>query len=193
MQSTSPHEITLLLARIREGDLAAADQLMPIVYQQLRRLARGYLQKERFNHTLQPTALVHEAYLRLFNVTDINDPLEIQNREHFFVVAARQMRRILVDYSRAKSAEKREGGLQRVEFSEVDSHTSPPDIDYLALDLALRKLEETHPRPARIVELRYFGGLTEKETAEALAISVSTLKREWEFARAWLFKQLKSS
>ncbi len=188
-----PNEITRLLARIREGDQAATDELMPIVYDELRRRARSYLRQERANHTLQPTDLVHDAYMRLFKDSNQSGPVEIKNRQHFFVIAARLMRRILVDHARAKGSEKREGRYQRVELSEDDGHSPPPDIDYIALDQALQKLEELHPRHAKIVELRYFGGMTEKEAAEALEISVTTLKREWEFARAWLFKRLKSS
>jgi len=191
MPPPSPNEITQLLARIREGDQTAADQLIPIVYDQLRRLARSYLKNERAGHTLQPTALVHEAYLRLFKSSDQNGPIEIKNREHFFVIAAQLMRRILVDHARSKKSGKREGRLQRVEMSEDDNHSPPPDIDHIALDQALQKLAEFHPRHVKIVELRFFCGLTQEEAAEALGISLSTLKREWAFARARLFEQLK--
>lgn len=192
MTSAPPSEITRLLARIRAGDSAAQEQLLPLVYDELRRLARHYLQQENPQHTLQPTALVHELYLRLFNPDHNADTVEWQDRNHFFVVAARQMRRLLVDHARAKHAAKRNGDRQRVELTAETSHTAPLDLDLLALDQVLSRLEADHPRAAKVVELRYFGGLTETEAAEALGLGLTTLKREWEFARAWLFQQLKS-
>ncbi len=185
-------EITLLLARFRAGDAEAADKLMSIVYDELRQLARRCLHSERNNHTLQPTELVHEAYLQLFKPEAEDEMTAWKNRTHFFAVAALQMRHILVDHARAKQAGKREGSHNRIELTEADGHSSPLDIDLIALDEALRLLEQKHPRAAKAVELKYFGGLTEKEAAEALEISVTTFKREWEFARAWLLKRLKS-
>ncbi|MGE0133358.1 MAG: sigma-70 family RNA polymerase sigma factor [Blastocatellales bacterium] len=186
-------EITQLLVSFRAGDTAAAEKLMPIVYDELRRAARRCLKSERNNHTLQPTELVHETYLRLFTPEAEDETTEWKNRAHFFAIASLQMRRILVDHARAKKADKREGSRQRVELTEADGHSPLPGVDLIALDQALQKLEELHPRHAKIVEMRYFGGMKEKEAAEALEISVTTLKREWEFARAWLFKRLKSS
>jgi RNA polymerase sigma-70 factor, ECF subfamily len=188
----SPSEITRLLARARAGDTTATEQLIPLVYDELRRLARHYLQQENHAHTLQPTALVHEVYLQLFKPAAETETIVWQDRNHFFVVAARQMRRILVDHARAKHAAKREGVLQRVELSDNNAVALPPDADLLALNDVLSQLAELHPRPAQVVELRYFAGLTEKEAAEALGIGLTTLKREWEFARAWLFNHLKA-
>lgn len=188
-----PTEITQLLARFRAGDTAAAEKLMPIIYDELRQVARRCLKKKSDNHTLQPTELVHETYMRLFKPEAGEGMTEWKDRTHFFAVAALQMRRILVDHARARQASKREGDRQRVELTEADGHSPPLDVDLVALDEALQLLEQEHPRAAKVVELRYFGGLTEKETAEALGISVTTLKREWEFARAWLFKRLRSS
>lgn len=190
MISAPPSEITRLLVRVRTGDATAAEQLLPLVYDELRRLARHYLQQEYPQHSLQPTALVHELYLRLFNPASNAEPVAWQDRHHFFVVAARQMRRLLVDHARAKHAAKRAGDWQRVELSTESGFTAPLDPDLLALDQALARLEADHPRAAKVVELRYFAGLTETEAAEALGIGLTTLKREWEFARAWLFKQL---
>lgn len=182
-------EITTLLSRFRRGDTEAANQLLPIVYDSLRQLAHRQFRNERFNHTLQPTALVHEIYLELFG----DEEIDWKDRLHFFAIASNQMRRLLVDYARARQADKREGNRQRIELDEVAVSTPPLDIDVLALDEALTQLAADYPRAAQVVELKYFGGMTEKEAAEALEISVSTLKREWEFARAWLYKQLKST
>ena len=178
--------VTTLLRAWRQGDGAALDRLTPLVYGELRRRARRYLRGERVDHTLRPTALVHEVYLRLINV----DGVDWQDRTHFFAVAALQMRRILVDHARARQADKREGTRQRIELAEADGQAPPLNVDLVALNEALLLLEQKHPRAAKVVELRYFGGMTEKEGAEALEISVTTLKREWAFARAWLFKQL---
>ena len=184
-------EITQLLARFGRGDAEAASRLLPIVYNSLRDLARGRLRLERAGHTLQPTALVHEVFLQLFG----NENIDWQDRLHFFVVASHQMRRLLVDYARARQADKREGSLQRVELEEAQAEMAPNAVDVvdmLALDQALQRLAAEYPRAAQVVELRYFGGLTEKEAAAALDVSTSTIKREWEFARAWLYKRLRS-
>lgn len=191
MTPASPSEITRLLVRARAGDAAAHEQLIPLIYDELRRLARHYLQQEHLQHTLQPTALVHELYLHLFKPVSNLETVEWQDRNHFFVVAARQMRRLLVDHARAKHAAKRDGDRQRVELTTDVSHTAPLDLDLLALDQAMSRLEANHPRAAKVVELRYFGGLTETEAAETLGIGLTTLKRDWEFARAWLFQQLR--
>ncbi|MGH9835712.1 MAG: sigma-70 family RNA polymerase sigma factor [Blastocatellia bacterium] len=188
-----PTDITQLLTRFREGDTAAAEKLMPIIYDELRRVARRCLKKKSDNHTLQPTELVHETYLRLFKPEAGEGITEWKDRTHFFAVAALQMRRILVDHARARQADKREGARQRVELTEADGQAPPLNVDLVALDEALLLLEQEHPRAAKVVELKYFGGMTEKEVAEALEISVSTFKREWGFARAWLFKRLRAS
>ncbi len=186
-------EITQLLTRFRAGDTAAAEKLMPIIYDELRQVARRCLKKKSDNHTLQPTELVHETYMRLFKPEAGEGLTEWKDRTHFFAVAALQMRRILVDHARARQADKREGSRQRVELTEDDGQAPPLDVDLVALDEALLLFEQEHPRAAKVVELRYFGGMTEKEAAEALEISVTTLKREWAFARAWLLKRLKAS
>jgi RNA polymerase sigma-70 factor, ECF subfamily len=185
-------EITQLLARVRAGDTEATEQLMPVIYDELRRIARRQLRSERSNGTLQPTEVVHETYLKLFKPEKQDEMAQWNDRSHFFAIASLQMRRLLVDHARARQADKRGGDLQRVELSEEEIQFPAIDIDLIALNEALDKLEELHPRPAKIVMMRYFGGMKEKEAAEALEISVTTLKREWEFARAWLYKKLKS-
>jgi len=186
-------EITQLLTRFRAGDTAAAEKLMPIIYDELRQVARRCLKQKSDNHTLQPTELVHETYMRLFKPEAGEGTTEWKDRTHFFAVAALQMRRILVDHARARQADKRGGDRQQVELTEADGNSSPLNVDLVALDEALLLFEQEHPRAAKVVELRYFGGMTEKEVAEALEISVTTLKREWAFARAWLLKRLKAS
>jgi RNA polymerase sigma factor (TIGR02999 family) len=178
----SQTSITELLIRWREGDKAALDELMPQVYGELRRLASYYLRKERPDHTLQPTALVHEAYLRLMNEKKI----DWQNRAHFFGIAAVRMRHILVEHARSRRAAKRGRGGCRISLSEADGFAERRDINLLALEDALKKLEEMDSQKVRIVELRFFGGLTIEETAEVLKISPATVKRSWTMARAWL-------
>ena len=180
-------EITGLLEQLRSGDGKAATRLMDLVYPELRRLAQRYMRRERPNHTLQATALVHEAYLRLFG----SGPMEWQNRAHFFAVAAQQMRRILVDHARTLDARKRGGGDIKVSLEDAKELSVKPDQDLVALDETLKRLEALDSRAARVVELRFFGGLTEKEAAEVMGVSVATLKRDWEFARAWLFDQFR--
>ena len=177
---------TRWLVEWRNGSQEAADRLFAAAYQELRRLAAWHLQKERPGHTLQPTALVNELYIKLF----AGEPVDWQNRAHFFAVAAQQMRRILIDHARARVAEKRGGGTVPVSLSDAEGHTAPLQEDLIELDQALRRLEELDRRSARVVELRFFGGLTEKEAAEVLEISVATLKRDWDFARAWVISQL---
>src|SRR5262245_14834687 len=164
---TSPSTITQLLVRWRAGDQAALDELLPLVYREMRRLAGYYLRQERPDHTLQPTALVHEAYLRLVGEKEI----DWQSRAHFFGIAAVRMRRILVEHARSRQAAKRGGGEYRLSLSEVDRQAEKRDVNLLALDDALRRLEALDPQKSRIVELRYFAGLTIEETAEALGIS----------------------
>jgi RNA polymerase sigma factor (TIGR02999 family) len=177
--------VTLLLRAWRRGDQDALDRLTPLVYDELRRRARHYLRGERPDHTLRPTALVHEVYLRLVGL----DEVDWQDRQHFFALAARQMRRILVDAARARRYQKRGGGAVTVAFDEdlaVSSHT--PDL--VALDDALELLAEKDERKVRVVELRFFAGLTNEEIAAALGISTDTVTRDWQMARLWLRRQL---
>ena len=182
----SPGEVTNLLIELKNGNRDAESRLMPLVYGELRRLAGLYMRGERPGHTLQATALVHEAYLRLVGYEDV----DWQNRAHFFGVAANLMRRILVDHARAKQAKKRGGGDQKVSLDQAVLVRPEAPEQFLALDEALERLAKRDPRQARIVELRYFGGLSEEETAEVLEISVRTVKRDWSVARAWLYQQL---
>lgn len=180
-------EVTLLLNKLGDGDQNAAAQLVPLVYQELRRMASQCLRNERPGHTLQATALVHEAYLKLAGQRDA----KWQNRAHFFAVASQLMRRILVDYARAQLRSKRGGKQQRVSLD--DSLLVSPDRtdEMLAINEMLARLEVMDPRQGRIVELRYFGGLTIDETAEVLRVSSKTVLREWNLAKAWLYGKLK--
>ena len=179
-------EVTRLLRQWSEGREGSLDALVPHVYDELRRLAGRYLQRERPGHTLQATALVHEAFLKL-----VDQHAPWQNRAHFFGVAAQLMRRILVDYAREHAAAKRGGGVARVELDEAAVGAMGIDINLLALDEALTRLAALDGRQARIVELKFFAGLTLEETAEVLDISAATVSREWTIARAWLFLALK--
>lgn len=186
MATPQPIEFTTLLIELRQGDKAAADDAFDLVYQELRRLARYYLRQERPNHTLQATALVHEVYLRLFGDVEI----EWVDRVHFFRVAGRQMRRILADYGRATRAEKRGGQMAKLSFSEAQGFAWQRPEDLLALEEALSRLEQISRRASDIVELRFLCGFTEKEAAEALDISIATLKRDWAFAKGFILSQL---
>jgi len=168
------------------GNLQARDDLLPLVYRELRRRAAVYLRDERRDHTLQPTALVHEAYLRLIG----QERVAWQNRAHFFGIASQMMRRILVDHARAHKAAKRPGGAFKVSFTDRIGATDPRAWDLLALDEALNKLQTVDLRLSQIVELRYFGGLSEEAVADVMAISRSTVTREWQTARTWLYRQL---
>jgi RNA polymerase sigma factor (TIGR02999 family) len=180
-------DITRLLARWADGDGQAFEALMPIVYEELRRLANHYLRQERSGHTLQPTALVHEAYLRLAGIRE----LRFSSRAHFYGAAARVMRRVLVDYARQRARDKRGGpSLALVPFAEAIDTPIDAGLDLVALDEALVALERLAPDRARVVELRYFGGLSVDDTAEYLGIAPATVKRHWAFARAWLFRRL---
>jgi RNA polymerase sigma factor (TIGR02999 family) len=172
--------------RWREGDRAALDALLPIVYDELRRLARHYLRHERGDHTLQSTALVHEAYMRLAG----QDPPQWQNRAHFFGIAARLMREILIEHARAQKAAKRGGGALRLTLDEKVAFVNQPDVDLLELDRALTELAGFDEQQSRIVELRFFGGLTIEDTSEVLGIAPATVKREWITARAWLYRSI---
>jgi RNA polymerase sigma factor (TIGR02999 family) len=177
-----------LLRAWGRGDLEARESLMPVVYGELRRRAAAYLRRERADHTLQPTALVHEAYLRLVG----QDRVAWQNRAHFFGVAAQMMRRILVDHARGHRRGKRFGAAVRVTLDERAGVTGEPDCELLLLDEALNELTAIDPRQGQIVELRYFGGLSESEVAEVLAISRSTVTREWQIARGWLYRRVRT-
>lgn len=182
----SPATITQLLIRWSDGDKDALDELAPQVYSELRRLAKHYLRQERPDHTLQASDLVHEAYLRLVKEEEI----DWQNRAHFFGIAAVRMRHILVEHARSRQAAKRGGGEYRLSLSEANGMAVERDINLLALDDALRRLEELDPQKTRIVELRYFGGMTIEETAEVLKLSPATIKRDWSMARAWLRSEI---
>lgn len=187
MNAREPEPITELLVAWGHGDQAARDRLVPAVYRELRRRAAGYLRHERSDHTLQPTALVHEVYLRLVD----QSRAQWKNRSQFFGLAANMMRRILVDHARERKAQKRGSGL-KVSLEGVDIAASRQDVDLVALDDALDELGALDPRQGQIVELRYFGGLSIEETAQALGLSPATIKREWTMARAWLHGRLKS-
>ena len=185
-QPDPPSGVTELLRRWNLGDREAMDRLMPIVYDELRRLAAGYLKGERRDHTLQPTALVHEAYLRLVR----QDRVEWQNRAHFFGIAARMMRRVLVDHARRRQAGKRDAGGFRLTLQVGEALEVSRDPELLELDEALVRLERLDVDQARVVELRFFGGLTVEETATVLGISTATVKREWRTARAFLRQEM---
>jgi RNA polymerase sigma-70 factor, ECF subfamily len=181
-----PSDVTLLLNRMRNGDSAAGDEAASLVYDELHRIAAREMRHENEGHLLQTTALVHEAYVRLAG----SGSLEIQNRGHFFAVASRQMRRILVDYARSSNAQRRGGGAAKVDLDQLQIAVDPRSDDVVSLDEALRELERIYPRAAKVVELRYFGGYTDTEVVEALGVSTATVRRDWEFARSWLFKQM---
>jgi RNA polymerase sigma-70 factor, ECF subfamily len=184
MDGLPERDITALLKDWGEGDREALERLMPIVYGELKRLASSYLRSERPDHTLQPTALVHEAYLRLQGQRSV----VWSNRAHFFGIAARIMRRILVDHARRRRAAKRDAAALRLTLVDDASVDRAPEL--IALDSALTGLERLDPQQARVVELRYFGGMTVEETAEAAGISTATVKREWRTARAWLRREI---
>ena len=184
--TTTAKGVTELLVLWREGDREAGERLMAVVYQDLRRRAAGFLRRERGGHTLQPTALVHEAYLRLAE----QDRVVWQNRAHFLAVAASMMRRVLVDHARRQKAHKRGGSGTRVTLDESFSPVAPRSLDFLALDEALAELAALDEQQARIIELRAFGGLSVEETAEVLKISSATVKRHWSFSLAWLHRRL---
>ena len=182
-----PKHVTTLLASWRAGDQKARDELFEVVYHELRNLAQRYIRGERSGHTLQPTALVHELYVRLV----ASEPIVWQNRSHFFAVAAQTLRRILVDSARARRRSKRGGDPLKVTFSSADAWVRPVDEDLLSIDEALTRLANLEPRAARVVELRFFAGLTESQVAEVLEVSAITVKRDWKVARAWLMTHLK--
>jgi len=185
--ASSSAEITVLLKKVAEGDRDAAGQLVPLVYDELRRLAARCLRRERPDHTLQATALVHEAYVKLMGQRDVR----WQNRAQFFALASQLMRRILVDYARARRRAKRGGGQEKVSLDEVLLVSPDRTDELLAVNESLSRLEKFDPRQARIVELRYFSGLTAEEAGEVLGVSAKTVKREWNMAKAWLYGDLK--
>ena len=184
-----PTDVTALLGELTKGNPDAGPKLIPLVYGELRRMAAGYMRRERTGHTLQATALVHEAYLKLLGQHSV----DWQNRAHFFGIAAQVMRRILIDHARSHVRDKRGGGREAVPLDEALVFSPEKSADFLELDSALDRLAELDPRQARIVELRFFGGLTVEEAAEVLGISPKTVKRDWSVAKAWLHGELKAT
>ncbi len=180
-------DITLQLERVSRGEPGAVDRLLPGVYDELRALAQSQLDRERAGHTLQATALVHEAYMKLVDQRDVR----WQGRAHFFALAAQAMRRILVDHARAAKAAKRGGGAQRLDLTQVDAEAPASGVDVLALDEAMVRLSAAEPEAARVVEMKFFGGASEPEIACAMGISDRTVRRHWTYARAWLFREMR--
>ena len=179
-------QVTQLLKAMHAGDAQAAESLLPLVYAELHRLAKGYMRRERPDHTLQATALINEAYLKL-----VGEDIDWNSRAHFIGLAANVMRRVLVDYARAHNAEQRGGGLQRVEMQDELAISAAQLDEVEDLDEALKKLEKENPRQARVVELRYFGGLSVEQIGALLQIAPRSVKRDWALARIWLFRQLR--
>jgi RNA polymerase sigma-70 factor (ECF subfamily) len=184
---TAPADVTALLLAWGTGDRKALDRLVPLVQHELRQIARKHMAGERAGHSLQPTALINEAYLRLINL----ERVRWQNRAHFFAMASRMMRRVLVDIARAKGYQKRGGGAQRVTLIESRAPAKQPSLDLIALDDALEALEAMDARKVQVVEMRFFGGLTVEETAEALGVSRDTVMRDWQFSKDWLRRQVR--
>src|ERR1043166_8688148 len=181
-----PHDITQLLAEWREGNQSALDELYPLVYDELHRLARRYMSRERKGHTLQTTALINEAYVRLVDQKNVH----WATRSHFFAISAQIMRRILIDHARRHAYAKRGGGAQQVSLEEVAAVAPDPGRELVRLDEALKSLAGMDPRGRQVVEMRYFGGLNNEEIAGVLKISANTVTRDWNMARAWLYQQL---
>lgn len=186
MSGKPQHEVTQILHDWSGGDADAPERLMPLVYNELRRLARIFLAKERGAHTLQPTALVHEAYLRLVDQTRVS----WQNRAHFYGIASSMMRRVLIDHARAHATEKRGGDAIRLSLDDMQIPLEQRAAGLLALDEALEKMSQMDERKGRIVELRFFGGLSDEEIAEVLGVSTRTVLRDWKTARLWLYREL---
>ena len=186
MPTASPQEVTQLLLAWGQGDQTALEKLAPLVYQELHRLAKNYMGRERSGHTLQTTALVNEAYLRLIDTPHVR----WQNRAHFFAVSAQLMRRILVDFARARHNLKRGGQVQQVSLDEALVVSTGWDADLVALDDALQALAKIDPRKSQVVEMRFFGGLSVEETAEVLKVSPDTVMRDWRLAKIWLLREL---
>jgi RNA polymerase sigma factor (TIGR02999 family) len=189
VEHASSDGVTLLLQEWRGGDRKALDALLPLVYKELRRIAHAHLRNERPDHTLQSAALVNEAFLRLVGI----DEPQWESRTHFFAIAAQLMRQILVDYARRHRAEKRGGGVGRVSLEDVTEQPRRQDVDVVALDDALTELAKIDARQSRVVELRFFGGLTLEEISAALAIAPATVQRDWTAARAWLHREMSRS
>jgi len=190
MSKESPNEITQMLIELTDGNQEIVNQILPHIYDELKRLASSYLRKERVNHTLQPTALVHEAYMKLIDQKRV----QWQNRAHFFGIAAQVMRRILLDHARKHQADKRGGEFEKLPLEEeilIVSHDKSNEL--IALDDALESLAAIDEQKAKIVELRYFGGLSIEETAEVMGVSVPTINRQWRMAKAWLYSQISPS
>jgi RNA polymerase sigma-70 factor (ECF subfamily) len=187
--SRQHHQITQLLAEWSEGNQSALDELYPLVYDELHRLARRYMSRERKGHTLQTTALINEAYVRLVDQRNVH----WANRSHFFAISAQIMRRILIDHARRQAFAKRGGGAQQVSLEEVATVAGVQARDLVRLDEALKCLAEMDPRRSQVVELRYFGGLNNEEIASVLKVSENTVTRDWKMARAWLYQQLSGS
>ena len=187
--SPSPHEITQLLAEWSNGNQTALDKLYPLVYDELHRMARRYMNRERKGHTLQTTALINEAYVRLVDQKHVH----WANRAHFFAISAQIMRRILIDHARRHGYAKRGGGAEKVSLDETAIIADDPASDLLLLDEALSRLAEMDPRRSQVVELRYFGGLNNEEISGVLKISENTVTRDWNMARAWLYQELSGS
>jgi RNA polymerase sigma factor (TIGR02999 family) len=184
--TSSSHDITQLLRAWRDGDEHALERLTPVVYDELRKAAKRHMARERDGHTLQTTALINEVYLRLVNL----DHVSWQDRSHFFAICARLMRRILTDYARSRSYLKRGGDARRVTLDEALMVSADPPLDLVTLEKALTRLEAVDSRKSSVVELRFFGGLSLKETAEALKISTDTVTRDWNLAKAWLLREM---
>ena len=186
MSGEAQHEVTQILNDWSGGDPKAQERLMPFVYDELRRLARSFLAKERDDHTLQPTALVHEAYVRLVDQTRVN----WQNRAHFYGIASSMMRRVLIDHARSHAAEKRGGGAIRLSIDDVQAPLEQRAADFVALDEALKRLSQFDERKSKVVEMRFFGGLNDEEIAEVLGVTTRTVLRDWKKARLWLYREL---
>ena len=185
--AASKNQVTDLLQRWKSGDEEALERLTPLVYDQLHRMAHQYIKRERRGHTLQTSALVNEAYLRLVDYKRV----DWQNRAHFFAVSAVVMRRVLVDYARQRTSDKRGGESRQVDLSDSLAFTSERAAELVALDEAIRSLNQLYPRRSKVVELRYFGGLNNQEAAVVLKVSEATIERDWRFAKAWLYRELK--
>ena len=188
-QPAAPGQITRLLLELSGGNRSVVDELTPLLYQELKRIAAAQLRRERAGHTLQVTALVHEAYLKLVDQRQVT----WRNRAHFFGVAAQAMRRILLDYAKGRSRGKRGGGARQTTLDEALVVTSDRAFELVEIDEALQRLEAFDPRQAKVVEMRFFGGLSVEETAEALGVSEPTVKREWSMAKAWLHREISAA
>jgi RNA polymerase sigma factor (TIGR02999 family) len=187
MSERSPNEVTQLLQAWSRGDETALDRLMPLVYDELRRLAHHYMTRENAGHILQTTALVNEAYLRLIDANTVN----WQDRAHFFAISAKLMRRILVQFARSRNSQKRGGGLSHVSLDKAALVSSEQDADLIELDEALTSLAAIDQRKAKVVELRFFGGLNLEETGEVLGVSPDTVWRDWDLAKSWLYREMR--